>query len=345
MNASDETLGNTPLTTINNNIMNIFNQNETKNQNATSGTKKRPLSDAESGDEGNAICSQRGPDENKNGNPNKKYNQYRRTTTETRPKFRQRKNIKTKTFLDHPVNTVLFKLKEDAFAKINEMENLLGGVEGLLGVKLKEVNLKEKRLYVTPLTEDDHDEIIRSNKINSFQTQTLPNKDRHLILKVSYNEIEESQKVKENLLNMGIESWEPLINDGSVESRDDQKVRCKCKSRTELSNILLKYFKEGRRFLLKGNLSTDVTFHSESKMPVQCFNCHSYDGHKAENCTRKTVCPNCCNKNRDIETKTLQTTSTLDLMVTTCNLKQLTSRHKIFLRSSTTNYFTTTSQS
>lgn len=221
-----------------------------------------------------------------------------RKTNKPRYKYRKENYQNEQKFL---VNDILFKLTKEEASKWHEEENLTESVANAININILEARLQGQRLYISPKDEDDHDKIIRQTAIPTFDVKTLFNKKIHFVLKeLSFNDIEANPSIKEDLISLGVVKWAPLFDDGSEEANRDEKVRCKCRSRADLSNIMLKYFAHGKRYKTIQNYSVTATFHPDIANPIQCFKCFSFDGHMAHKC-EKLVCGRCGAPNHDID--------------------------------------------
>lgn len=220
-----------------------------------------------------------------------------------RPRYKIRKSIEESQF---QINTILFKLNKDEadkWLKIadDDDKDLTNEVKKAININIKEARLQGQRLYISPLSQEDHDAIVLQKGIEVFETKTLYNKSTHFIIKeISYNDIVKSKSIQDDLKAMGVVKWAPLFDDGSVESKMDAKVRCQCESRAALSDIMIKYFEGGRKFKTYNNLIALASFHPDIKNPVQCFKCHSYDGHMAYKCD-KLICGRCGEPNHCVD--------------------------------------------
>jgi hypothetical protein len=97
---------------------------------------------------------------------------------------------------------------------------------------------------------------------------------------------------------MGIESWAPLVED----DKNYLAVKCICKSRADLSVILLAYYITGKKFKLTSGLIVTVTFSPNVTNPLQCYNCFKFDQHIAENCERANkICERCGENDHEYE--------------------------------------------
>ena len=255
----------------------------------TNGTKRKHDSIDEKKDDVDSTkksMPQRGPyGHNKNNRP--------------KPRYKIRKGKNEEKFL---INTVLFKLTREETQKWNDDENLTENVSKALGIDIQEARLNGQRMYVSPMNEEDHDKIIRQTAIPVYETKTLHNKSVHFILKeLSFNDIQSSVKIQNDLKFMGVTKWAPLFEDDeSEEAKRDERVRCKCKSRADLSSIMLKYFEHGKRFCTSDNYAVTTTFHPDIKNPTQCYKCFSFDGHMAKVCS-KLVCGRCGEDDHDLD--------------------------------------------
>ena len=109
-----------------------------------------------------------------------------------RRKYKFRKEDKRE---KNEVNTVLFKLKDGEVETLEDEDNLLEAINKRMGFQVKEAPLSNRRLYVTPFTEGDHDKIIRSEVLDAFDVKTLFNKTNHFVIK------EISINIQRNFIN------------------------------------------------------------------------------------------------------------------------------------------------
>ena len=281
--------------------MTISNSNESKtNGNGENNNVAQKRKEREE-DVANEATNLGGENVDPNGGTRKKIHNSQHeivATQKHKPRYKLRRANDDNTPI---INTVLFKLSEDVAKTWESVENMDDKLRVLFELDIKDAKLVGRRLYVTPRTEEDHDVLIRQNKLKVLGTQTIHNKDTHFILKeISYAEIEECSLIQKDLKSMGVEKWSPLFDDGSVESKNDQKVRCKCATRADVSNIMSKYFVSGKRWRTRQNYAVTATFHPDIKNPIQCYKCFSFDGHMAHKC-EKLICGKCGDPGHDVD--------------------------------------------
>jgi hypothetical protein len=153
------------------------------------------------------------------------------------------------------------------------------------------------RLFVYPLTEGDHDKIIRNKNwslANNSQT-SLENKGNCFILKgLSVNEIERNEHIANDLKQMGVLSWTPLIGKHIKEANDHVGVRCETSNRAELCQILTMHYANGKKYDIGQNEVVEASFDPMCKQPRQCFNCNKWTNHLAKECRpEEEKCKNC----------------------------------------------------
>jgi hypothetical protein len=207
---------------------------------------------------------------------------------------KKRHTMRTNVDDDYKVNSILFILEQNFAIDLANTDDMCHVVSRRLGIKVRDCHLKEKRLFVSPKTEVDHDEIIkRQNRIPNVHFQTIYNKNLYLIIKeLSCNDINRSESIKKELLGLGIVQWWPLVEENE-DSNEDIIIKCKCSSRGALSDIMIKHFASGKYFTLIDGYKVLATFQPFSPNPVQCYKCHSFDGHLANKCPTGPVCERC----------------------------------------------------
>jgi hypothetical protein len=77
-----------------------------------------------------------------------------------------------------------------------------------------------------------------------------------------------NKAIRDDLQLMGVVSWAPLFDDGSEESKMDIRLRCRCRSKSDLSNIMLKYFTNGKRYKTDQNFTLTLTLAFKSPTKI-----------------------------------------------------------------------------
>ena len=150
-----------------------------------------------------------------------------------------------------------------------------------------------RKLFLYPIEEADLVNILKFNDWIFAKNEkiSLENKNSYIILRaISFNEVEESSQIRQELTDLNIKCWTPLIDN----EKDHLAIKCEIITRADLSEVLLKYFVDGKKFNLINNKIANVRFDPDIKNPVQCFVCYKFDGHMAESCqVSNAKCENC----------------------------------------------------
>ena len=106
--------------------------------------------------------------------------------------------------------------------------------------------IRDNRLYVYPNSQEDFEKITTDtiNSLSKCNRKTIPYKgDTLIVSKLTFRELNSNPMLQEKFKNWGITSWSPLVEN----KWDYRGVKCKCRKRGSLAEIMRTYYLEGTK--------------------------------------------------------------------------------------------------
>ena len=152
-------------------------------------------------------------------------------------------------------------------------------------IKIKEKSVVNNRLYLVPSSEEDMEELLRTDStfLPGIPRKILNDKYHSIVaFNVSFKEITSDSKIQDALTQRGVVCWEPLRK----KHPENRSVKLHFIDRIKTSQFLKNFCVDNLRVLTNNYESLEIRFEPDLPSPEQCYNCYAL-GHVKEQCSHE----------------------------------------------------------